>query len=77
MHPVDAQPQRFTQQFDMYAHVFSARAMQTTAIAASRQEQKDITIYTDEGDKVTLSFEAADQLVLSLIHISEPTRPTT
>jgi hypothetical protein len=39
--------------------------METSAIAASRQEQKDITIYTDEGDKVTLSFEAADQLVYS------------
>ena len=65
MHPVDTQPQRFTQHFDIYAQIFSGRSMETTSVAANRQEQKDITIYTDEGDKVTLAFEAADQLVYS------------
>ena len=65
MQPVDTQPQRFTQPFDLYAHVFAERSVKATEIAANRQEQKDITIYTDEGDKVTISLEGADQLVYS------------
>jgi len=50
---------------DFYAQSFSSRSIEATQIAANSQAQKDITIYTDEGDTVTLSFESEDQIYYS------------
>ncbi len=50
---------------DFYAQSFSSRSLEATQITANSQAQKDITIYTDEGDTVTLSFESEDQVYYS------------
>ncbi len=39
----------------------SYNAVQFSRITASRQESKDITIFTDEGDKVTISYDYKTQ----------------
>ena len=67
MDSVNAQLQRSPQQPDFYAQFFSGRSVETTEIAARSQAQKDITIYTDEGDKVTLAFESEDELLYANI----------
>jgi len=65
MNSISNDHQILPQASDFYAQSFSGRSLEATQIAASSQEQKDITIYTDEGDKVTLSFESDNKVYYS------------
>lgn len=58
MNPIGTDRQTWPEEFDIYTQSFSNRSLQVNQIAAASQMEKDITIYTDEGDKVTLSFES-------------------
>jgi len=58
MNPIGTDQQTWPQGFDIYEQSFSSRSLQVSQVAAASQTTKDITIYTDEGDKVTLSFES-------------------
>ena len=62
MNPVSTQ-QQIPPQFDFFTQLYCGRSMETTQVAVNDQQQKDITIYTDEGDTVTLTMESEDQLL--------------
>jgi hypothetical protein len=65
MNTINTDLQTFSQPFDLFAFGAVSKAAQDTQIKADSLQQKDITVYTKEGDKVTLTLEARTQLSYS------------
>lgn len=53
------------EQWDFSAYGSSYSGRQSTQVSASQQQNKDITIFTEEGDKVTISYDQQSQAFYS------------